>query len=141
VSPHIAATQAGVSIELELIKQGYDRLCTEADYAIVEGVGGWLAPLSNDYSVADLARAIGLPVVIVVGIRLGCLNHARLTRQAIDTSGVSLAGWVANCFEAEISAIDEQIAYLTQALAMPPLAIMGRHQANIAINSLPGLAI
>ena len=97
IAPHIAASQAGVQIELDIIRQGVRLLAEHADLVCVEGVGGWLVPLNGEESVADLAVSLGLGVVLVVGMRLGCLNHALLTAQAIQASGASLAGWVANC--------------------------------------------
>lgn len=125
VSPHIAAAQVGVTINLELIKQNFDALRKESDFVIVEGVGGWLAPLSENMTVVDLARAISLPVVMVVGIRLGCLNHASLTFNAIKHSGLEFAGWVANCIEPGMLNQQQQIDYITKLTGTVPLAISG----------------
>jgi len=130
VSPHIAAARAGVAIDLQHIQQVYARLTLGAEFVIVEGVGGWLAPLSDESNVADLADVLGLPVVMVVGMRLGCLNHARLTARAIEQSGLKLAGWVANCIEPELLALETQIDYLTKALGTAPLARTGWQQAQ-----------
>lgn len=128
-SPHIAAADAGLEIDLNIIQQSYLRLTADAEFAIVEGVGGWLAPLSNKLTVADMAKAVGLPVVMVVGIRLGCLNHAMLTAQAIEQSGVSLAAWVANFIEPTLASADEQVDYLSRSLGMAPLAKLEWGQA------------
>jgi len=130
VSPHIAAAEAGVEIDLQLIQKKYQQLSKGAEFAIVEGVGGWLAPLSTNLTVADMAKAIGLPVVMVVGIRLGCLNHAMLTAQAIVQSGLNLAGWVANDIEAELESADEQVDYLSRSLGMAPLVRLVWGQAS-----------
>ena len=142
VSPHIAAAQAGVKIEPDVIKQQFNQLCSDADYAIVEGVGGWLAPISNESSVADLARSFDLPVVMVVGIRLGCLNHALLTAQAIKSSGLGFAGWVANIVEPGLTALDEQIDYLTRTLEMSPMVRIGWQSSDrLFPQCLPGIDI
>lgn len=121
VSPHIAAAEAGLEIDLKIIQQHYRQLTEHAEFAVVESVGGWLAPLSNKQTVADMAKLIGLPVVMVVGVRLGCLNHAMLTAQAIKQSGMKLTAWVANCIEPALASIDEQIDYLSRSLGMAPL--------------------
>jgi len=120
VSPHIAAQQAGVEIDLQHIKTCYQQFSESAEFVIVEGVGGWLAPLTDQLTVADMAATLALPVVLVVGIRLGCLNHAMLTAQAIRQTGLSLSGWVANVLQP--APTSEQIDYLSQSLGMSPLA-------------------
>ena len=142
VSPHIAAARAGVEIDLDYIQHCYTKLCQGSDYVLVEGVGGWLAPLSDELSVADLACTIGLPVVLVVGIKLGCLNHAMLTVQSIRQTGLPLIGWVADCLEPQQESTAEQIAYLQQALQLPPLAVMGwQENATLSAEVLLGLSI
>lgn len=140
VSPHIAAAEAGVEIDLQHIKQSCETLSRDADCVIVEGVGGWLAPLSDALTVADMAGVLGLPVVMVVGIRLGCLNHAMLTAQAIRRSGLDLSGWVANCLEPQLPFIDRQIDYLNQTLQQKPLAVLRRDdESGLNGDSLAGL--
>lgn len=124
VSPHIAAQQLGVEIDLQVIKQNYQQLADKAGFVIVEGVGGWLAPLSNQISVADMAQALNLPVVLVVGIRLGCLNHASLSFEMIKNSGVQLAGWVANHLQTDMQFATEQIEYLSQQFGYSPMFVM-----------------
>jgi len=96
IAPHIAASQADINIDLQTLQENYQLLSESADRVIVEGVGGWLVPLNERESMADLALMLGLPVIMVVGIRLGCINHALLTAQAIRYSGNQLLGWVAN---------------------------------------------
>lgn len=121
VSPHIAAIQAGIEIDLAVIQHAYRRLQTLADVVIVEGVGGFRVPLSEQYDGADLARRLGLPVILVVGLRLGCLNHALLSAQAIQASGLLLAGWVANGIDPHMSVQEENIRTLQQRLDCPLL--------------------
>lgn len=108
-APALAARLAGVSLSLALMQTAFQRLRTEADAVLVEGVGGWLAPLSEKLDQADLVRALDIPVLMVVGMRLGCINHARLTEQAILQAGFPLLGWVANYAEA---GFDQDGAYL-----------------------------
>lgn len=96
VAPHIAAQQAGVRIELAVIAEAYARLAAAADVVVVEGAGGWRVPLNEREDMADLAQRLGLPVVLVVGLRLGCLNHAVLTAESIASRQVPWGGWVGN---------------------------------------------
>jgi dethiobiotin synthetase len=99
IAPHIAAEQAGVIVELSKIHQAYALLAPQADVLIVEGAGGWLVPLNKQDTIADLAATLNLPVILVVGIRLGCINHALLSAQVIEQQGRPLVGWVANHVE------------------------------------------
>jgi dethiobiotin synthetase len=121
IAPHIAAEQAGTAIELEMLEQAYQRLRTQAEVVIVEGVGGFRVPLGENFDTADLAEALALPVVLVVGMRLGCLNHALLTAEAIAARGLTLAGWVANRITPEMPAYAENLQALRQRLAAPCL--------------------
>ncbi|MBD9391837.1 dethiobiotin synthase [Acidovorax sp. ACV01] len=122
LSPHIAAERAGVQIDIAAIVRSYQALAAQADAVVVEGAGGFHVPLTNTQTGADLAQALALPVVLVVGLRLGCLNHALLTAEAIRTRGLTLAGWVANRVDPEMDATDENIAYLRARLGAPLLA-------------------
>ena len=124
VSPHIAAQQAGVDIDLAVIQHAYQALSSQADIVIVEGAGGFLVPLSAQQTGADLARALNLPVILVAGMRLGCLNHALLTAQAIKAAGLTLAGWVANCIDPEMQVPEENIATLEQRLESSLLGVV-----------------
>lgn len=112
VSPHIAAQKAGVDITCDTIKSNFEQLEKKSDVVIVEGVGGWYAPLSSHTTVADLADELQLPIILVVGLRLGCLNHALLTAQAIRLSGLPIAGWVANHVTKDFSSAEENISTL-----------------------------
>ena len=122
IAPHIAAAEAGVVIDLERIENAYLRLATIADRVIVEGAGGFRVPLGARIDTADLAVRLALPVILVVGVRLGCLNHAVLTAQAVRASGLTLAGWVANHVDANMPKSEENVAALEQRLGAPLLA-------------------
>lgn len=122
VSPHIAAARAGRPIEIAAIVQAYRELAARADAVVVEGAGGFCVPLSEQHTGADLARALGLPVILVVGLRLGCLNHALLTRDAIAARGLHLAGWIANRIDPAMPEQEANVEYLRAALAAPLLA-------------------
>lgn len=122
VSPHIAAARAGVHIDIGHLVVCQRALAALADAVVVEGAGGFLVPLSNSETGADLAQALDLPVLLVVGLRLGCLNHALLTAEAIRARGLTLAGWVANHVDPGMLAQEDNIAFLQQALPAPLLA-------------------
>ena len=122
LSPHIAAARAGVQIDIAAIVRSYQALAAQADAVVVEGAGGFHVPLTDTQTGADLAQALALPVVLVVGLRLGCLNHALLTAEAIRARGLTLVGWVANRVDPEMDAVEENIAYLRARLGAPLLA-------------------
>jgi dethiobiotin synthetase len=124
IAPHLAAAEAGIRIEPASIAAGCQALLGHADRICVEGVGGWLVPLNESETVADLAVRLGLEVVLVVGIRLGCLNHALLSARAIESSGLALAGWVANRLPPEAEYARENIAALEARLAAPLLGVI-----------------
>jgi dethiobiotin synthetase len=98
-APQLAAAEEGVVIALPVITSAYRQLAAQADMVLVEGVGGWLAPLSDDLDQSDLVHALDLPVLLVVGLRLGCINHARLSEHSIRASGCRLLGWLGNAVE------------------------------------------
>ena len=120
-SPHLAARHAGVSIRAEPILSAQRRLSARADFLIVEGAGGWLAPISAVETMGDLAGKLALPVVLVVGLRLGCLNHALLTRAAIRSQGLPFAGWIANRMDREMPLADANIDTLASRFGVSPL--------------------
>lgn len=124
ISPHIAAEDARIEIDTGLIKAGFEALSAISDRVIVEGAGGWLAPVSATESMGDLARALGVPALLVVALRLGCLSHAELSRRAIEAYGVPFAGWVANRAGPAMEREAENLATLTRRLGAPPLAIV-----------------
>jgi dethiobiotin synthetase len=121
IAPHIAARHEGRSIDLGPIREAYARIAASADWVVVEGVGGFKVPLGPGLDTVDLARALALPVVMVVGMRLGCLNHALLTASAIEASGLRLAGWIANAIDPAMAAADENVAALVERLRAPLL--------------------
>jgi dethiobiotin synthetase len=125
ISPHIAAEEACITVDTAHIRRNFDALAAAADLVVVEGAGGWLAPISPAASIRDLANTLALPVVLVVGIRLGCINHARLTKLAIETSPqAKLAGWIANTIDRTMPRQKENLETLTRLLGEPPLAMV-----------------
>ena len=126
IAPHIAAAQEGVSLELDLIKQDLDYAAGKADFVLVEGAGGWHVPLSSPeqqpvQDMQSLAKRLNLPVILVVGMRLGCISHAVLTANAILQSGLPLLGWVANQVDPSFEYLKENISTLDSLLAVPRL--------------------
>ena len=121
IAPHIAAEQAGITIDPVHIRRAYAQLVQVADVVIVEGAGGFCVPLNRHEDTAHLARYLGLPVIMVVGLRLGCLNHALLTAQAIRASGLRLAGWIANRIDPAMPVAAENTRALAERLAAPLL--------------------
>ena len=121
-SPHLAARADGVAIRHERIVAALDRLKAAADLVIVEGAGGWHAPISATETMADIAGNLALPVILVVGMRLGCLNHALLTRDAIRARGMVFAGWIANKLATEMPLASANIETLTSRFGRAPLA-------------------
>lgn len=123
-SPHIAAAHAGIVFDIASIRRAFDELAQAADIVVVEGAGGWLAPVSDTETMADIAAALDLRVVLVVGLRLGCLNHAQLTANAIKSSGLELAGWVANHLQPHFENAAENVATLVRRLPAPLLEVV-----------------
>lgn len=132
VAPHIAAERAGVEIRLEAIAGAFLQLQEQADIVIVEGVGGFRVPLNSRQDTADLAVMLGLPVILVVGLRLGCLSHALLTAEAIEQRGLKLAGWVANQVESNMAFMQDNIAALEHRLHAPLLGTVPYREAMAA---------
>ncbi|MBN7135100.1 dethiobiotin synthase [Lysobacter enzymogenes] len=119
LAPEIAAAEAGVEIALEPILAAHARLAAQADTVVVEGVGGWAAPISAELDQIDLVRALKLPVVLVVGLRLGAINHARLSVRAIQADGAELIGWIANGIDPHMARADENFEILRRRLPVP----------------------
>ena len=128
VSPHIAANKVGARVDLEEMIKCYQQLDNQADKVLVEGAGGWFAPLTDDLSIEDLALALQLPVILVVAIRLGCINHARLTHQAIIHSGLRCAGWVGVSIDKDMSYAAENIETIKQSISAPLLGVLPYQQ-------------
>ena len=123
IAPHIAAMEAGCPIDFGLLDGCYERLCLQSDVIIVEGAGGWLAPLDATRTFADLAARWQLDVILVVGLRLGCLNHALLTAEAIEARGLKLAGWVGNSVDPDFERREANTDTLRSRLAANCLGI------------------
>lgn len=129
IAPHIAAQRAGVAIQLERILESYHELSAQAEVVIVEGAGGFQIPLNGTQDSVDLVVALDLPVILVVGMRLGCLNHALLTVRAINDAKLICAGWVANVVDADMAALEENIQALQLRITAPLLGVV-KHQAS-----------
>ena len=130
VAPHIAARRAGRSVTVAELLAAQRALKELADVVVVEGAGGWRVPINERETLADLARAIGAPVVLVVGVRLGCLNHALLTAEAIRADGLQLAGWVANAVDPDMPCREENIDTLRHWLQAPLLCTVPWHNES-----------
>lgn len=130
IAPHIAAARVGVRLDIAPVLAARDRLAAEVDWLVVEGAGGWRVPLGPGQRIGDWATALQYPVIMVVGLRLGCLNHALLTADAIVADGAYLAGWVANGIDPAMAESDDNINTLINELDAPLIARIG-HQSAI----------
>jgi len=124
IAPHIAAEQAGIIIDIDKIHNKYNRIKESVDCMLVEGAGGWLVPLNQEQTLADLARLLELDIIMVVAIRLGCLNHALLTAAAIRAAGCTLSGWVANLLPPLHGSAEENISALESRISAPLLGVL-----------------
>jgi dethiobiotin synthetase len=122
IAPNLAAQRESKCIEVAPIIADFERCAAIQSLTIVEGTGGWLCPVSESKTMADVASALGLPVILVVGLRLGCLSHALLTAECINRSGLPLAGWVANAIDPSFAAAVDNTAFLQRRLPGPLLA-------------------
>jgi len=143
LAPELAARDAGVEIDLATVLAAHARLQAQADRVVVEGVGGWDAPLSASLRQADLVRSLSLPVVLVIGLRLGCLNHAILSARAIAADGCQLLGWIGNAIDPDMACREEHRAMLQARITAPclgwlPHAELADPQAFSRYLSLPG---
>jgi dethiobiotin synthetase len=132
IAPHIAAAQVGITIHLDKIVTAFKTLHDGADIVIVEGAGGWYVPISHDASMASVVLALQLPVLLVVGLRLGCLNHAMLTARAIERDSLSICGWVANRVDPQFPHWQENVAELTRLIPAPLIGLV-EHQPQRSI--------
>lgn len=127
IAPHLAAREAGVALTVKsLLEPMRNILSKGADFTLIEGAGGWRVPLADQANLSDLATALQLPVILVVGVRLGCISHALLTAEAIARDGLQLAGWVANIIDGKTSRIEENLATLAERLPAPCLGRVPR---------------
>ncbi|HZC86435.1 MAG TPA: dethiobiotin synthase [Steroidobacteraceae bacterium] len=140
VSPHIAAKEAGIDVDTSMIRQKYDRLATGVDWVVVEGAGGWFAPINEHQTMADLAWALAVPALLVVGLKLGCLNHAQLTRLGVESHGVSLAGWVASGIDRDMTRVGANLETLERLLGQPPLGVVPHLPAGTDAIALTAVA-
>lgn len=131
IAPHIAAKQAGVTIDIQVILDAYQQLSASADVVIVEGAGGFLVPLNQNETLADLAIRLDVPLILVVGMRLGCINHTLLTVEAIRARGLQLAGWVANQVDPDMAMFEENLETLQQLIDAPCLSVVRYQQAPL----------
>jgi dethiobiotin synthetase len=130
-APHIAARLENVAIDIAEIRRCYAQVIKLADAVVVEGVGGFCVPLSDDADTADLAQQLALPVIMVVGLRLGCISHALLTAEAIAARGLTLAGWVANTVDAGMAFAEDNVDALAKRLPAPLLGCVPRLAAPL----------
>ncbi|MBC3955697.1 dethiobiotin synthase [Pseudomonas triticifolii] len=135
IAPHLAAREAGVALTVRSLLQPMQHILSkQADFTLIEGAGGWRVPLADQSNLSDLAIALGLPVILVVGVRLGCINHALLTAEAIARDGLHLAGWVANVTDGKTSRLEENLATLAERLPAPCLGRVPRLKKASADN-------
>ena len=123
IAPHIAAGEAGEEIRFDVIEGALQQLRSRADIVVVEGAGGFRVPLGPDGDTADLCRALRLPVILVVGMRLGCINHALLTAESVLSRGLALAGWVPNQLDPEMPVFEQNLATLLREIPAPCLGL------------------
>lgn len=124
LSPHLAAAHSGATIALPYLRTAFDALCADHDAVVVEGVGGWRVPLAPGLSASDIPKQWDLPVILVVGLRLGCLNHSLLSAEAILADGCRLVGWIGNRIDPAMEAVEENLATLRERLPAPCLGVL-----------------
>jgi len=124
VAPHLAAANKGIAIDLNIIMQALSEIQKHSDCLVIEGAGGFLVPLNDTQDLGDLAQQIALPIILVVGMKLGCINHALLTQEAIEARGLKIAGWIANSLANEMSLLKENIATLQAKINAPFLGLI-----------------
>jgi len=129
MAPHLAALHEGVEISTPPLRRAFDQLLSSHQRVVVEGVGGWLVPLAPGLSAADIAIEWKLPVILVVGLRLGCINHALLSARTIEADGCQLLGWIGNVIDPEMLALDENLATLRELMPAPCLGVLPNNVA------------
>ena len=129
LAPELAARDAGTEVRLPPIMDAFARLAAQTDAVVAEGVGGWAAPLSPSLMQADLVRALRLPVLLVVGLRLGCLSHALLSARAVTADGAHLAGWIGSHVDPAMERVEDNIAMLAARLPAPCWGVLPHHPA------------
>jgi dethiobiotin synthetase len=141
IAPHIAAREAGSLIDTAVLRERFCELASLADCVIVEGAGGWLTPIGPGQSMADIASALALPVVLVVGLRLGCLNHAALTARALASCAAQRAGWIGNSIDREFDRKTDTIAALEELLQEPAAMVVSYASQTPEALELPLAAV
>ena len=124
VSPHIAAEEVGIEVDTATIRRGFNALAATSDWVVVEGAGGWLAPINELQTMADLVAVLSVPALLVVGLKLGCLNHAQLTRLGVEARGVRLVGWIASAVDPAMMRVGANVSALERRLGEPALAVL-----------------
>lgn len=124
IAPHIASGKQGINLELKIMSDAYDQIRTQAEAVIVEGAGGFLVPINTAENLSGLAQKLDLPIIMVIGMRLGCINHALLTEEAISSRQLKIAGWVANTLSSEMPFLEENVKYLQSNLKSPLLGVI-----------------
>jgi dethiobiotin synthetase len=132
VSPHIAAAEVDEEVTMPPIEDAYDSIALQTDVVVVEGVGGWLAPLSDTLRANAIPQALRMPVILVVGLKLGCLNHAQLTARAIHGDDCELIGWIGNRIDPDMLRPKENLVALNRALAVPCLGVIAHGVAPVS---------
>lgn len=124
IAPHIASGKQGINLELKIMMDAYEQIRSQAEAVIVEGAGGFLVPINAAENLSGLAQKLDLPIIMVIGMRLGCINHALLTEEAISSRQLKIAGWVANTLSSEMSFLEENVKYLQSNLKSPLLGVI-----------------
>lgn len=135
IAPHLAAEQAGITMQVDVIVQAFRQLTTLSDVVIVEGAGGFFVPINKTETLADVTLQLDIPIILVVGMRLGCINHALLTVEAVETRGLKLAGWIANQIDPDMPMFEENLTSLQQRISAPCLSVV-RWQGRLDLNKL-----
>ena len=130
-APHLVAAERGMCLELDRMVQGYQTLQTQIAYVIAEGAGGFLTPIDDRHDLSEFAKRIQVPVILTVGMRLGCINHTLLTIEVIEKRGLSLAGWVANCIDPDMAYLKENILTLKHRIKAPLLGSIAYLPPNL----------
>ena len=134
VSPHIGTEEEGVQIDFNLIKQKINDLENEYDRILIEGVGGLLSPVDQSRTNLDLIRYLDIPVIVIIGLKLGCINDALLTQHALESNGIKTAGWVGNLIDPEMDEVDKNIEYLKQNIKSNCLGIARHKDSNFKLD-------
>ena len=134
VSPHIGTEEEGVQIDFNLIKQKINDLENEFDHILIEGVGGLLSPVDQSRTNLDLIRHLDIPVIVIIGLKLGCINDALLTQHALKSNGIKTAGWVGNLIDPEMDEVDKNIEYLKQNIKLNCLGITRYKDSNLKLD-------